>query len=442
MKKNALIAKISALVVAFSLGGALSAPAVLADERADQVDRQQQSQQKIDEVSAALEGINKELAQTILDLNQAQSDQQQAQADYDQASQELGVAKRQQAQVADQLEVATTKLEQLRTQIEQADQDRTQIKAEVAQIARDAYTSQSSNQTLELLTSRTTTRELSTYARNVSLASQLQQKQLSQVEQQLVLIRNQEAKQTELLQQIAELKEQADQALAAADQAAAQKEAVLSTLNETVSKTQQLQDTLNEQKASAEADLAAAQAEHEAAEEEIKKIDEANRKAAEASLQAQSQADGTGQGSTNGGSGSSGFQSGDIFQAPIKGSLSITSSYGYRIHPLLGTRLMHYGTDIASGCGDPQYAAADGTVFFTSYEGSGGNTVKINHGVISSSSWITVYRHMTQFAVSPGQWVTKGQLIGYTGATGNVTGCHVHFEIWKNGSSVNPMSYL
>src|SRR5699024_7774961 len=71
--------------------------------------------------------------------------------------------------------------------------------------------------------------------------------------------------------------------------------------------------------------------------------------------------------------------------------------------------------------------------------GTHGNQVMIDHGVIGGSTYVTVYNHMSRFAVSQGQQVSQGDTIGYTGATGLVTGCHVHFEVWKNGSTINPM---
>jgi murein DD-endopeptidase MepM/ murein hydrolase activator NlpD len=66
--------------------------------------------------------------------------------------------------------------------------------------------------------------------------------------------------------------------------------------------------------------------------------------------------------------------------------------------------------------------------------------VIINHGMINGSSYVSVYNHLSDFAVREGQAVSKGQVIGYTGTTGASTGCHVHLEIWKNGATIDPMS--
>ena len=66
--------------------------------------------------------------------------------------------------------------------------------------------------------------------------------------------------------------------------------------------------------------------------------------------------------------------------------------------------------------------------------------VYINHGYVNGASWQTGFAHYSSVAVSVGQYVQAGDVIGYTGSTGWSTGCHMHFEVWKNGSTINPLS--
>ena len=118
---------------------------------------------------------------------------------------------------------------------------------------------------------------------------------------------------------------------------------------------------------------------------------------------------------------------------PAKGSYS--SKYGA---PRPGGRL-HKGIDIANSYGTPIYAAEAGRVIHASWGGSGyGNLIKIDHG----SGAETRYAHLSGFAVSNGQTVKKGQLIGYMGSTGNSSGSHLHFEILIGGRTVNPLPYI
>lgn len=120
-------------------------------------------------------------------------------------------------------------------------------------------------------------------------------------------------------------------------------------------------------------------------------------------------------------------------------SYTITSAFGMRLHPIQKVWKMHQGVDMAAAQGTPIYAAKSGKVTTASYQAGGaGYYVSINHG----DGFASIYMHMTHFIVSPGQYVSAGQVIGYVGSTGGSTGPHLHFGISYNGSYVNPMNYL
>lgn len=119
---------------------------------------------------------------------------------------------------------------------------------------------------------------------------------------------------------------------------------------------------------------------------------------------------------------------------PVAGR--ITSSYGKRMHPILGFMRMHKGTDIGARYGTPIHAIMDGVVQFAGRSGGYGNFVKLVHGGGIASG----YGHMSRFAVRSGARVKQGQVIGYVGSTGMSTGPHLHWEVWKNGVTVNPRS--
>lgn len=123
---------------------------------------------------------------------------------------------------------------------------------------------------------------------------------------------------------------------------------------------------------------------------------------------------------------------------PIPGRYYITSNFGYRTHPLLGTRKLHAGIDIGATTGDSVYAAASGVVSISEYSSSAGNYILINHG----GGLSTVYMHNSKLLVSVGDQVEKGQKIALAGSTGWSTGAHLHFGVRKNGNYVNPIPYL
>ena len=131
------------------------------------------------------------------------------------------------------------------------------------------------------------------------------------------------------------------------------------------------------------------------------------------------------------------------FAWPYGGSYYISSGYGYRIHPTLGYSKLHGGIDITgSGAyGKPIYSIAAGKVILSSYNGSYGNCIMIDHGTYNGNSIISLYAHCASLYVGVGQNVAKGQQIGTVGSTGRSTGAHLHFEIRYNGNRVDPLSF-
>ncbi|MGI9584551.1 MAG: peptidoglycan DD-metalloendopeptidase family protein [Acidimicrobiia bacterium] len=121
---------------------------------------------------------------------------------------------------------------------------------------------------------------------------------------------------------------------------------------------------------------------------------------------------------------------------PVPGAVS--SGFGTRIHPITGKVRMHNGLDMNGAQGSPIVAADGGTVILAAVKGGYGNTVMIDHG----GGMVTLYAHQSSMAVSNGAKVSRGQVIGYVGSTGQSTGPHLHFEVRINGAPVNPANYL
>ncbi|MDR2718639.1 MAG: M23 family metallopeptidase [Treponema sp.] len=121
---------------------------------------------------------------------------------------------------------------------------------------------------------------------------------------------------------------------------------------------------------------------------------------------------------------------------PIHGRL--TSYYGYRRNPISGGRSFHDGLDIAAVTGTPIKAAMAGRVESVGYDNVYGNYVLITH----SDGYRTLYGHMDSFCTRGGSYVTTDDVIGYVGSTGQSTGSHLHFTVYKNGSSINPRTVL
>lgn len=121
---------------------------------------------------------------------------------------------------------------------------------------------------------------------------------------------------------------------------------------------------------------------------------------------------------------------------PSDGSLS--SNFGWRTHPILGTRRFHAGIDFAASYGSTIRAARQGEVIFAGWYGGYGKAVIIDHG----RGITTLYAHSSEIYVQEGQQVQAGQAIAAVGSTGFSTGPHLHFEVRANGEPVNPLEYL
>ncbi|MCW5316998.1 peptidoglycan DD-metalloendopeptidase family protein [Nostoc sp. KVJ3] len=117
--------------------------------------------------------------------------------------------------------------------------------------------------------------------------------------------------------------------------------------------------------------------------------------------------------------------SGTGMMYPLSVPAPITSLFGWRIHPITGDRRFHAGTDLGAPMGTPVLAAAAGQVETANWMGGYGLTVILNH----KSAEQTLYGHMSEILVHPGQWVQPGTVIGLVGSTGNSTGAHLHFEV-------------
>ncbi len=125
---------------------------------------------------------------------------------------------------------------------------------------------------------------------------------------------------------------------------------------------------------------------------------------------------------------------------PVNGD--VTSPYGMRKHPIYGYKSLHDGVDFGAGCGTPILAPANGRVLQEYYQSAWGNRIIIDHGFHRGVGVATIANHLSGYAVAAGEWVKRGQVIGYVGNTGWSTGCHLHFTVMENGSPTNPMNWL
>ncbi len=130
-------------------------------------------------------------------------------------------------------------------------------------------------------------------------------------------------------------------------------------------------------------------------------------------------------------------EQGSLSGLPVKQGY-VSSRYGWRTDPINGKRALHEGLDFSGKAGSEVLAAASGVVTWTGRDSGYGNMVEVSHG----DNLVTRYAHNKENLVHPGDVVRKGDTIALMGSTGRSTGSHVHFEVYKNGRSVDPSSYV
>ncbi|PYG00539.1 Murein DD-endopeptidase MepM and murein hydrolase activator NlpD, contain LysM domain [Georgenia satyanarayanai] len=471
--RRSVRALLSAALAVALLAGGTSAVADYDDEIRE-YDRQLRQQREEREelarereaLESRLEGTNADLATAYLALEDANARLPLAEAALAEAEDALAAAEREEQAVSDRLTLAESELGDLGEQLAEGDAQIESTRSSIGELARSTYRGGASLSGLSVVLNADSSEEFIRQTAIVDTAVRTQTKVITDLETITAVNRNRELRQQAVRDRIDQLHEQAEQAVAAADEAraaadahrreiveiqaqqtalAAELEELRGRLNEDLAQKEADDDRLAGIIAGIEADRAGTVAEREAERREQERRERERRERERAAARSNSGSSGGGQSSSGGGGGgsSSGGSSSGSMVPPVPNPLYVTSPYGMRMHPLAGYEWFHAGVDIRSSCGNPQVAAASGTVKATipaPGNASHGNQVIIDHGTMNGSGYITVTNHLSRFNVRVGQWVDQGDVIGYTGMTGNVTGCHVHFEVWKNGSTINPMN--
>lgn len=468
MKRNVL-----STLLALALCAAIpqTLPQANADSKDDLIAQREANAKKRERLVSELEGVSQDLSKVYLQLEDTRAQKGIAETELAQAQSELAGAVRTQEHVQGRLTAAQGEQARLETEIKSVSGEISATRGALAEVVRTSYRSGGASlgsltELYEIGVGENSVTELA--AREAAVRTQT--RVLSQLADLQAQSQNAQARQQTVTELIADLKVQADQAVATADAARQQKEAKANEIASLEANQQSLAAQLADRKDEIEAqraqtDKADAELRDEIAkivaeekrkaeeerkrreaeerkrkeEQERKRREEAERRRRQPQLPAPAPAPVNPAPVKPAPAPGPGKQ---IIEPPIPRPLYVTSPWGYRIYPITGGWFMHNGVDLASACGDPQYAAAAGTITATknaATNGTHGNQVIINHGTMNGAVYITVYNHMSRFAVTPGQQVSQGQLIGYTGATGLVTGCHVHFEVWRNGTTIDPM---
>ncbi|WP_414640569.1 peptidoglycan DD-metalloendopeptidase family protein [Arthrobacter sp.] len=448
-RQRRILSAAVALVLAASLGA--SAPAAYADDLEDQ---QAALKAEAARVQESLEFVDAKISKAAGDLVIYRGQLPAAQQALLEAQGRVASAVKEVEALAARVDLAQQNKAKITQQLDADKQKIASTKKLIGQIATQAYKSGGVPSDLTLFFGSNDTGSLTDTMDMADQALRSQNSAMDKLTQQNATNVNSQARLQAVEAEIKDLKAKADAALvkekAARDEAAAKKAKV----DKLIADTTRLNNELEAARPGIQKKLAGVKVRQDAVAAEIKERDrklreawlaEQRRIAAAAAAAAKAK----GEQPAPYVPPVAGPPSAFGLRHPFPDSVPITSGFGWRSTPpgtidFYGTGgYMHTGIDFGAACGTPVYAAAAGTVFSAGWaDDGGGNNVKISHGVVQGNSLTTIYYHNTSVVVSVGQQVSQGQLIAYSGTTGNSTGCHSHFETWLNGEAVDPMRLL
>lgn len=444
------------LTIVLLLGGATAVHADDLDDRRAAAEREQAAKEEEREsLEAELEHTDTQLADAVLELNQVEGRLPVAEAELAVAEADLERAEREAAILAQRLADAQLEEAKVSQQLQDGSGKVDGARDDIAQMAREEFRGAGDASAIGLVTGAQSTEEFIDGYSVSSSAARIRARTLAELQDAEAAARNLQARLSAIREVVTELKRLADENVRSkeqAKQAAVDRKAEIEQL---IAEQQRLKNRIERRKDVALESMRDNEQELSSIESDLKAIirqqEERDERLAQERAEREAASEGSsgggaagGGGSSSGGSSGGGGGGGSLsFLSYPTASPVVTSSYGMRFHPVLQYYRLHAGTDFRAYCGTPILAAADGTVQYARYLEGLGNQVLINHGYSSGgSSVMSSANHLTSFAVSAGQQVSRGQVIGYSGTTGTSTACHLHFEVYVDGSTVDPMTWL
>lgn len=393
----------------------------------------------------SVEDLSTDLAQAVLTLKETEAQLPAAQAALGAATREAESRQRQAALARAKLVDATDLRTSLQAEIDRDSQRQSEIRATIAQLARSAYQGGRQSATLEIAVGATTLDEYVEQAQTAMTAQRLQSRAINELAALEASARNGRARLDSVVASLSDLEAAAAEQSRAAEAALVSQQEQTAALEDAIADQTAAAQRIEGMKGQAEAEQAEADAIRSAAESEIAQIaaqEEAAAKARRPSTPSQP-APPSAAGPAPGVPAAPSQATGVLFSNPTSiEPMYVTSNYGMRLHPILGYYRLHAGIDLRTYCNTPLYAPRDGTVQWSEWRNGFGNQVMLNYGTVNGQSLLSSSNHLTRSVVSGGQQVSRGQLIGYSGNTGLSGACHLHFEVYLGGKTVDPAPLL
>ncbi|WME21670.1 murein hydrolase activator EnvC family protein [Brachybacterium sp. GU-2] len=424
----------AAILAAGMLTGPLS-PASAEGSKDDKIAERAEVDQQLEDLRIELNDVNDDLADTYLALAETELLIPQAQQDLEDARVALGEAQEEDRKVGERLTEAEEEERRLSGEVETGQEEVDRSDDELATVALSAYKGGGMPSPSSVYVGNSSPQDAVDRSMNYRLTMASQGTRLDTLRTDQSVTENSAERLSAVREEIKQLKIDAEEALErtrVAEEEATEAKNELDALYET-QKTQR--DDLEAKKTKYEGDQKSLETRSSTLDDEIEELAKQEREREE-KLKVQQQQKSSGGSAPVAGSANTG--GGWVY--PVNARLN--SNFGWRVHPIYGTKKLHAGVDFPVACGVPVGAAHSGRVIARTHNSGAGNKLIVSHGIMNGRLVTTSYHHLQGFAKPVGAQVSAGETVGYVGTTGSSTGCHLHFETHEDGNAVNPAKFL
>ncbi|AXK45484.1 M23 family metallopeptidase [Brachybacterium saurashtrense] len=409
-------------------------PALADGSKEDKIAERDEIDNQLEDLRIELDDVSSDLADTYLALAETELLIPQAQADLEEAQAELEEAREEDRLTGERLTAAQEEEERLSGEVEEGQVEVDRSDDELAAVALNAYKGGGLPSPSTVYLGNESPQDAVDRSMNYRLTMASQGARLDELRTDQAVTENSAERLSAVREEIKDLKIEAEEAVERTEEAEQEASDAKQALDDLYATQQTQRDDLEAKKEKYEGDVSDLESRSSTLDSEIEELARQEREREEQARRERQQSQNSG-GSSSGGSSSS---SGWVY--PVNSRLN--SNFGWRVHPIYGTRKLHAGVDFPVACGTPVGAAHSGRVIARTYNSGAGNKIILSHGIQNGHLITTSYHHLQGFALPVGAQVSAGTTVGYVGNTGGSTGCHLHFEVHEDGNAVNPTNYI
>ncbi|MFC7376275.1 murein hydrolase activator EnvC family protein [Brachybacterium sp. GCM10030267] len=407
-------------------------PAAADGDKDEKIAEREEVDQQLEDLRLELEGVNEDLADTYLALAETELLIPQAQQDLEDAQEELEAAREEDRETGERLDAAQEEEEELSGEVKSGQEEVDRSDEELAEVAIAAYKGGGVPNPSSVYVGGQEPQDTVDRSMNYRLTLSSQGSRLDTLRTDQSVTENSADRLTAVREEIDDLKQEAEEAVQRREDAEDEAAQAKQDLDDLYADQKRQRDELEDKKTEYEDQESELETRSSTLDDEIEELAQQEREREERAQQkAQSSGGDSSSGSAN---------TGGAWQHPVGGRLN--SNFGWRVHPIYGTRKLHAGVDFPSACGTPVGATHSGRVIQRTWNSGAGNKIILSHGIHNGHLITSSYHHLQSYALPVGAQVSAGDTVGYVGTTGSSTGCHLHFEIHEDGNAVNPTKYM